>query len=109
MCRAAIEIIYRRSLLVVVRLGCDFALEHEPYYHLQEARIAYSIDRAKAVLVSWYEITAGIERQISRSEIGQTSNVQGSVDTAELRVVQRIEGVHPQFKSSLFAKEKCFL
>jgi hypothetical protein len=65
---------------------------------LQYARIAYAIDRAKAVPVGWIEVSiersSWVKRKVCRSKVVYAGEVQVRINTTELRVVKDIEGVN---------------
>src|SRR5712692_281077 len=95
---------FRHSCAERASRQSELSSKYELRNHLQNARVTYTVDRAKAVLVGRYEIAICVERQIGRSEIGQTRDIQGCINTAELCVVQGIECVNAQLKSSLLAE-----
>ena len=75
-------------------------LENETTYQLQYARIARAADSPKTIDV--INGTVCVEWQVSNRQVGKTGKVYCAVDAGKLRVIERIEGVDPEFETNLF-------
>src|SRR5215831_11281382 len=72
-------------------------LELEAYHQLHDARTAGTIDGTESVEVIHRAIS--LEVQVGGSPVRERREVHGGVDTAELRVVERVERIGAELQA----------